>query len=284
MSTLVHAKMSTIISGLKTGKLSLGSLLNLKTLTIAFALLNLKTLHLMWFIRFLRIFTRRLTDSAPHKHLSPRCLFLPALTSTRSPALECDYNLHKSNSTYFTDLDMSRGNFVLVFFGKRFSPVPGPNHFTLILGGATCTWRKEIKPYQSYEIWTRIVSWDEKWIYVVSHFVKAGVFEPEEYVMQPGRKGAKPGSNQLKEDAEILKNVFASSVSRYVVKNNRRTISPAEALRQVNVFPVDEAELAEVEEARLQGLSVGRLEAGWDAVHSSFNPGAAALGWYSSVY
>ncbi|RSL40169.1 hypothetical protein CEP53_013550 [Fusarium sp. AF-6] len=257
------------------------SVLNLKTLAIAFVLANFKSLHFMWFARFLRAFVRRLTDSAPDKHLSPRCLFLPAISATRSPALECDYNLHKSNSTYFTDMDMSRGNFCLILFSKPFNPIPGPKHFTMILGGTTCTWRKEIKPYAPYELWTRILSWDEKWLYVVTYFVKPGVFHPDEYVMQPKKK---TGSKKNKEDVETLKAVYASSVARYVFKSNRRTIPPEQALRDAGLLPEDEAGLAEVEKTRAATLAIGRLEAGWDAVHSCLQPTGAALGWYNSAY
>ncbi|KAF4974810.1 hypothetical protein FZEAL_8334 [Fusarium zealandicum] len=255
--------------------------LNWKTLAVAFVLANAKCLHFMWFARFLRAFVRRLTDSAPDKHLSPRCLFLPAISSTRSPALECDYNLHKSNSTYFTDMDMSRGNFSLVLFSKAFNPIPGPTHFTMILGGTTCTWRKEIKPYALYELWTRIISWDEKWLYVVTHFVKAGAFHPDEYVMQPRKRtSAKKG----KEDVDVLKAVYASSVARYVFKSNRRTVPPQEALTDCGLMPTDEASLAEVEKTRSEALAVGRLEAGWDAVHNLLQPKGPALGWYNSAY
>lgn len=226
---------------------------------------------------------RRLTDTAPRKHLSPRCLFLPAISGTRSPALECDYNLHKSNSTYFTDMDMSRGNFSLILFGAPFNPIPGPAHFTMVLGGTSCTWHKEIKPYQPYELWTRVISWDDKWLYVVTHFVQAGVFQPEEYVMQPWR--GKSGEQRLKGDAaETVKAVFASSVARYVFKNNRKTIPPEQALKRVGLWPTDDAELANVERLRVKGLPVGKLEAGWEMVRNSFEPGPAALGWYSSVY
>jgi hypothetical protein len=226
---------------------------------------------------------RRLTDTAPSKHLSPRCLFLPAISRTRSPALECDYNLHKSNSTYFTDMDMSRGNFSLVLFSKPFNPIPGPAHFTMILGGTSCTWHREIKPYQPYELWTRVLSWDDKWLYVVTHFVQAGVFKPDEYVMQPWRgKGGKQRAE--KDAAETAKAVFASSVARYVFKNNRRTIPPEQALKRVGLLPADEAALTDVERTRVKGLPVGRLEAGWDMVRNSFEPGLAALGWYNSVY
>lgn len=176
---------------------------------------------------------------------------------------------------------MSRGNFCLVLFSKPFNPFPGPTHFTMILGGTTCTWRKEIKPYQSYELWTRVLSWDEKWLYVVTHFVRAGAFSPEEYVMQPHKRG-KRGSN--KKEVDRPKAVFASSVARYVFKNNRKTISPEEVLRDVGLLPHDETALQEVESSRVKSLAVGRLEAGWDAVHDSFEPGSAALGRYSSAW
>jgi hypothetical protein len=70
----------------------------------------------------------------------------------RSLALECDYNLYKLNSTYFIDMDMSRGNLSLILFSKAFNPFPGLTYFTMILGGTMCTWRKEIKPYARYEL------------------------------------------------------------------------------------------------------------------------------------
>ncbi|KAK2134098.1 ClpP/crotonase-like domain-containing protein [Fusarium oxysporum II5] len=275
--------MADTISNMSTISLSpMASLFSWRTLAFLFMLTNLKALHFMWFARFLRAFVRRLTDSAPEKHLSPRCIFLPAISATRSPALECDYNLHKSNSTYFTDMDMSRGNFSLVLFGKAFNPLPGPTHFTMILGGTTCTWRKEIKPYARYELWTRVLSWDEKWLYVVTHFVKPGVFQPTEFVLQPYKK-PKAAKGQEK-DVDTLKSVYASSVARYVFKNNRRTIPPEEALQKSNLLPNDEVSLADIEKERASCLAVGRLEAGWDAVHNCFQPTRPALGWYYSAY
>jgi hypothetical protein len=178
-------------------------------------------------------------------------------------------------------MDMSRGNFSLILFGKAFDPFPGPTHFTMILGGTTCTWRKEIKPYARYELWTRVLSWDEKWLYIVTHFVKPDVFHPDEYVMQPGRKAAK---RREKEDLNTLGSVYASSVARYVFKNNRRTIPPEEALRVCGLLPNDKDSLADIEKIRADGLAIGRLEAGWDAVHSCFHPTGTALGWYHSAY
>ncbi|KAK0629370.1 hypothetical protein B0T17DRAFT_505933 [Bombardia bombarda] len=272
---------------------SVASFLSFKTLAIIFVLTNIKSLHFMWFLRFLLTFTRRLTSSLPQTHLSPACLFLPAINTTRSPLLECDYNMHKSNSTYFTDMDMSRGNFCLALFGKPFHPFPGPKHFNMVLGGTTCVWRKEIKPYEPYELWTRVLSWDEKWLYVVTHFVKKGVFAPGEYLLQPGKGGvAAAGAGAGKRDdgegskERALKAVFASSVARYVFKSNRKTVPPHEVLLKCGLLPEDDNEgaLAEVERVRADSLAVGRLESGWDSVHACFEPGSVALGKFACVY
>jgi hypothetical protein len=128
---------------------------------------------------------------------------------------------------------------------------------------------------------------------VVTHFVKAGVFSPDEYVMQPGKggkggKGDKKRLEKAKDEAEtdMAKVVFASSVARYVFKNNRKTIPPQQALASVGLLPTDtdEAELAKIERLRVKGLAAGRLEVGWEAVRDLFEPGPTALGWYNSVY
>ncbi|GME27100.1 uncharacterized protein LTHEOB_11190 [Neofusicoccum parvum] len=82
-------------------------------------LINLKNLPFMWHFRFLRALTTRLRGLKSRRPLSPECLFLPAISATRAPLTECDYNFHKSNSTYFTDLDISRGNHSLLLFGNE---------------------------------------------------------------------------------------------------------------------------------------------------------------------
>lgn len=197
--------------------------------------------------------------------------------------LECDYNMHKSNSTYFTDLDMSRGNISLVLFRKPFNPFPGPKHFVMVMGGAQCTWRKEIGPYEQYELWTRVLSWDEKWIYLVSHFVKAGKFVPSEYAMQPGSK-PKKSRKEAREEKDPQKAVFASSIARFVFKNGRKTVPPEQALRECGLLPEDEAALAEVEKSRQKWLPIAQMKSGWDSVHGLFEPGELALGRYTDLW
>jgi len=82
------------------------------------------------------------------------------------------------------------------------------------LAGVTCLFRREIKPYENYEVWTRVLGWDGKWFWVVSHFVS-----PKATTSDGKRK------------------VFASALSKYVFKVGRKTIAPEVVLEEGGVLP-----------------------------------------------
>ncbi|KAB2577953.1 hypothetical protein BFW01_g9418 [Lasiodiplodia theobromae] len=258
-------------------------------------LMNIKNLPFMWHVRFIRALTTRLRGLKHRRPLSPECLFLPAISATRAPLTECDYNFHKSNSTYFTDLDISRGNHSLLLFGSEIMTRYGQKKPAMILGGVKCVFRKEIKPYQGYELWTRVLSWDEKWIYIVSHFVERDQFVPEDYYLQPRKKPGPRNNAAGKPDVaerEPLKKIFASSISRYVFKEGRVTVPPEKILRQAGLLPVDlpsedgpASSLAKtVEDVRRERLAIAQLRDGWDGVHALFKgKEKMALGRYTDL-
>ena len=83
------------------------------------------------------------------------------ISSTRAPLLETDYNLHKSNSTYFSDMDISRTQLFTAIirngikknsrlYGAKKSAVAGAVGATdgtrgrhlIALGGVSCFGRK----------------------------------------------------------------------------------------------------------------------------------------------
>ena len=179
-------------------------------------------------------------------------IFQPVVLSSRAPILECDYNLHKSNSTYFTDLDISRSHLVTCLLGNginkarivsKQSAGVSKDRFVLAVGGVTCHFKKEIKPYEAYEVWTRVLCWDEKWLYLVSHFIKAGSVKPKSYTLQPWRN--LPGSVTRKDDAHPRSSqnsftkspVFASSIAKYVFKRGKVPISPETILQEARLLP-----------------------------------------------
>lgn len=255
--------------------------------------------------------------------------------------LECDYNLHKSNSTYFADADIARTHLTTAILRagilranrrekETASKVKGKTEAGasessgkpfIALGGVACVFRKEIKPYERYEIWTRLLTWDRKWLYIVSHLVKPGTFKPSSYALQPWKnKSAVVAEEEQGPEykEKLLKSVFATSIAKYVIKKGRITIPAEQVLRDsdllpekpegatgaaddISIFdsPMTETELlAEtlshtlsgevtweaIENQRRRGLRYAQMFAGLDGLHGVFDGGAPGiLGEYSDM-
>lgn len=113
------------------------------------------------------------------------------------------------------------------------------------LAGVSCLFRREIKPFEKYEVVNRVLGWDGKWVWVVSHFVQLGG-KPEK-----GKDGEKP-----------LRKIFASALSKYVFKMGRITVKPEELLTECDLLPPRPAVAAASAGAQTtDGLVVG-LEKG----------------------
>jgi hypothetical protein len=248
-------------------------------------------------------------------YLPPSALFKPIITPSHTPVTETDYNFHKSNSTYFTDLDIARTHLVTALLrrgirgvgqrpdekgntgfsfrntsraaghkrqkssaglmavsnamgasgkisgmGKKtmteeewFAAATEPGNLLIALGAVSCHFHREIAPYARYEIWTRLLTWDRKWLYIVSHFVEAGAFQPESYALQPWKKSKAPKGGQRvgpgngkggrwedlneRERMTLKRKVFASSIAKYVVKKGRLTVPPEMVLQRSSMLP-----------------------------------------------
>jgi hypothetical protein len=174
-------------------------------------------------------------------------VFLPFITTTHAPLLECDYNLHKSNSTYFTDLDASRSHLLsaLCYRGLRtvdseLTAEGKPGILAAIIGSVTTSFKREIPMFRQYEVWSRILTWDQKWIYIVTHFVQKGAVEPKRFLAgAPAApavatvKGDDSGQSERQSSSAF---VYATSVSKYVFKKGRLTVPPERVLRASGLF------------------------------------------------
>jgi hypothetical protein len=239
-------------------------------------------------------------------------LFEPVITQTSSPLLECDFNIHKSNATFLTDLDINRVHLLATLFKTVVDPSlrPGPTPsgalggLTAALGGVSCSFRREIKPYESYEIWSRVLSWDDKWLYIISHFVRSGAVKPTTYRLKSSSKPSRGTSKSSSSTAALNGNekdthmftcteelskkvVFASAISKYVFKQGRRSIMPKVVLQELDLLPAEtglsgnahEWDAARVELERAKGMELAGLFASLDGLHGRFSGGsAAALG------
>ena len=220
-----------------------------KFLAIVFALLNLKNLPFAWHYRLLKGLFTHLRSSRVRlaSKAGPAALFQPMITSSRSGFYECDYNLHKSNSTYFSDFDVGRLELLVslctngIERTRKELSKEGPEPFTVMLGAVSCNFKREIKPYQGFEIWTRLLTWDEKWFYAIGHFVKQGAIKPKSYTLQPWKNNAKGGTNERlavpTEKSSAHPAIFATGIAKYVFKKGRRTIPPERVFRASGLLP-----------------------------------------------
>lgn len=91
---------------------------------------------------------------------------------TWAAMLECDLNGHKSNSTYFHDLDLARSDLLLDLLAETFIEYRKKEkaYPYVPLGSVMCIFKREIKPFQRYVVRNRILGWDKKWVFVLSRF------------------------------------------------------------------------------------------------------------------
>ncbi|KAJ5226239.1 hypothetical protein N7468_007464 [Penicillium chermesinum] len=230
---------------------AVASLASWRTLAIILALVNLKNLPFGWHLRVLYHFLRNLRFK-PNDPFFPKGkaiidshgqpthpIFVPCSVMSRTPLLETDYNLHKSNSTYFSDLDIARTALVTRIYSpgagivskeldqefreaskKEGKKAPRSKPIMVVLGSVYCTFKREIKPFELYEMQSKIISWDKKWLYIQTTFL---------------RPAKKTGGE---------KTLLAIGLSKYVVKKGRLTVSPERILRAGGFLPERPAETA----------------------------------------
>ncbi|PWY86604.1 hypothetical protein BO94DRAFT_575650 [Aspergillus sclerotioniger CBS 115572] len=247
----------------------------------AYILLNLKGLPFVWHIRLLNVLKSHIllhrprTISITHGPHTPETLFYPVITTSRSPLLETDYNMHKSNATYFTDLDINRVHLIASLFKNQLSLGFSGGELGIALGSTACVFKREIKPYQKYEIHSRVLGWDGKWLVFVSHFVRPAA---------RGVKGKVSGEGKGEVDE---KRILASAVTRYVFKKGRVSVSPETVLTAAGLLPEKGVEGKEqeggwswerVEEERLRGLEIAKSFLALDELHQTFRGDGKAIG------
>ncbi|KAL2401264.1 Thioesterase poxG [Exophiala dermatitidis] len=248
----------------------------LASIGVALLLTSVKNIPLMWHTRLISAVLyhtkAKSADVVTTEKNGPLAVFQPIVTSSRSGLYECDINGHKSDSTYFSDLDINRIHLISKLFKGALNPALLPadkrrraRKMRVLLGGAACMWRKEIKPFVPYEIHTRVLAWEGKWIYLISHFVP----------VQSSRKRSNRASRDKANSEDVDAQVLASSVSKYVFKDGRKTVEAAVALESIGLLPAEEGEdngdRARIEEERQKGMKTARHFIALDEMHNQFH-------------
>ncbi|EPQ62911.1 hypothetical protein BGT96224_3620 [Blumeria graminis f. sp. tritici 96224] len=171
--------------------------------------------------------------------------------------MEIDFNIHKTNSSYFADVDIARAHLICTLFSVGIEHCRGGTgaytgadvpFFSCALGAVSCSFKRELKAYESYELWTRVLSWDEKWIYLITHFVRRGTVKPKDYTLYPEQNPNAPelseteGERHAEQQAslDVLSchpGVVATALSKCVFKSGRRTIPPAFMFKMSGILP-----------------------------------------------
>ena len=136
----------------------------------------------------------------------------------------------------------------------EYGEIKGKAPVNIMLGAVTCSFKKEIKPWQKFEVQTRVLCWDRKWLYFVSHFVDTS--------KAAAKASSKEGDGVEQKRAHPA--IFASSLSKYVFKQGRRTIPPETVLRASDLLPErpvrDDEKVLEALPASLDGIPLGQVK------------------------
>ena len=237
-----------------------------KLLLVGVFIANLKNIPGVYHLRLLNAFRFVLQTQRTVEGPTPSQLFQPIITSSKTTLMETDLYMHKSNSTYFSDVDIARTHLICTLFSKGIEIVRGgtkslvngkASSFAVALGAVSCSFRRELKPYESYDMWTRVLAWDEKWLYVVTHFVKKGAkIEPNEFTLHTRQNSIQVSSGNSPRGSvsgiggesrrgsiagavsdESKSAIAASALSKVVFKNGRITISPQVMLEASGLLP-----------------------------------------------
>ena len=84
---------------------------------------------------------------------------------------DIDMNMHMTNSRYASFMDLARVDFMIRNGGWGRIRAAG---LYPVLGSSSIRFRRPIKPFQRFDVTARIVSWDERWIYMEHKLVIGG--------------------------------------------------------------------------------------------------------------
>jgi acyl-CoA thioesterase FadM len=107
-------------------------------------------------VRFLRVLITSLLRS-------PIGLLDSSSLKFRVMPTDLDINLHMTNARYLSFMDLGRTDLLLragmldMVRRERWKPV---------VGGVDIKFRRSLMPFQSFELHTRLLCWDEKWLYL----------------------------------------------------------------------------------------------------------------------
>jgi acyl-CoA thioesterase FadM len=109
-----------------------------------------------------------------------RCdLFAPSRVPFRVLPNDCDINLHLNNGRYLSFMDLGRLHLTVQ---AGLMPHARRNRWMPVLAAAEITFIRSLNPFDRFELVTRIITWDEKYVYLEQTFERDGELCAHAYV------------------------------------------------------------------------------------------------------
>lgn len=83
---------------------------------------------------------------------------------------DLDINVHMNNARYLAIMDLGRWDLIIrsgmwrLVLKTKMQPV---------LGGSVVRFRRSLRPFQPFSLRTRLIAWDERWVYI-EHRIESG--------------------------------------------------------------------------------------------------------------
>jgi len=85
--------------------------------------------------------------------------------------MDCDFNLHLTNSRYTSVLDLARTQYLMQVGAGKAILLKG---WVAVLSGQSISFFKEIKPLAKVSVTTQVVYWDRRFCYIEHKFIVKG--------------------------------------------------------------------------------------------------------------
>ncbi|MDB5864873.1 MAG: thioesterase [Betaproteobacteria bacterium] len=129
--------------------------------------------------------------------LPRRGLFDDSRVCFRVLPSDCDVNLHMNNGRYLSFMDLGRVHLVAQIGLLR---LVVKNRWKPVLAAAEINFIRSLAPLQKFELVTRVITWDEKYVYMEQLFESRGELCAHAFV-----KGLLLGSHARVSNADVLK-------------------------------------------------------------------------------
>lgn len=159
-------------------------------------------------------------------------LFAPVLATSYTTLPLTQHGSLKASNELLNDLDHNNTQLILALFKKALRPCRHGHYAkTFHIGGTSCSFHRRIPPFTKYQISSRVLCWNHKWLYVVT-----SVSKPGSCISMPRLQAPINIYDQLEAESE-LDHVYASAITQYVFKKGHNTCTPGSIMDECNLLP-----------------------------------------------